>query len=301
MSAMKSRYGIGSALAVTLAIALGGVGAVPWAAAQTQDQAAVKAGVSAAVRGDVRLAALRQPVARRVASGEGIFLGDHVTSAAESGMQILLLDQTVFTLGPQADMVIDNFVYDPSSGSGKLAATITKGAFRFVTGRVAANNPSDMEVQTPAATIGIRGTIVAGRVDGESALVVLLGPGQDTDTSERIGRVTVTNKAGSTELDRAGYATLVKGPNEPPGKPFAVSLDQLLRLDLQAGVSRASGTGTGVRAGQATNQSGESTAITAETVNTLTAITTVNSTVTNTVITTVTPPVRCTPHGGISC
>src|ERR1700733_12094027 len=123
MSAMKGRYGIGSALAVTLAIALGGVGAVPSGAAQTQDQAAVKAGVSAAVRGDVRLAALRQPVARKVASGEGIFLGDHVTSAAESGMQILLLDQTVFTLGPQADMVIDNFVYDPSSGSGKLAAT----------------------------------------------------------------------------------------------------------------------------------------------------------------------------------
>jgi len=289
---------------VVLATALAAAGLAGSASAQAQDQAAVKAGVSAAVRGDVHLAALRQPVARKVASGEGIFLGDHVTSAADSGMQILLLDQTVFTLGPQADMVIDNFVYDPSSGAGKLAATVTKGAFRFVTGRVAANNPSDMEVQTPAATIGIRGTIVAGQVDGQSAFIVLLGPGQDTDTAERIGRVTVSNKAGSVELGRAGYGTLVPGPDQPPGQPFLVTLDQMLRLDLRAGASRsAGGTGTGgsIRAGQATAQSGESTAITAQTVSTLTAITSVNATVTNTIITSVTPPMRCTPHGGVSC
>ena len=81
-----------------------------------------KAGVSAAVRGDVKLATAKQPVAHKVGSGADIFLGDHITSAADSGMQILLLDQTVFTIGPEADMVIDNFVYDPATGAGKLAA-----------------------------------------------------------------------------------------------------------------------------------------------------------------------------------
>ena len=273
-----------------------------WAA---DNDAAVKAGVSAAVRGDVKLANLKAPVAHKVGSGEGIFLGDHVTSGNEAGMQILLLDETVFTIGSQADMVIDNFVYDPASGAGKVTASVTKGAFRFVTGKVAANNSTDMEVDTPAATIGIRGTMVAGETNGTSSLIVLLGPGYDTDTSERIGRVFVSNHAGTVELYGAGYGTFVPGPDQPPGPPFKVKLDELIRLDLATGGSRGGGvggsSGSGPSAGGVGGISGETVAQTVKTVGTVSTVTNIGNTTTTTIQTTVTPTSGCKPHLGAAC
>jgi hypothetical protein len=80
-------------------------------------------------------------------------------------MQILLLDQTVFTIGPESELVIDEFVYDPKTNAGKLSAEITKGVFRFVSGKIAHEKPEDMNVKLPAGTLGVRGTMVAGRVD----------------------------------------------------------------------------------------------------------------------------------------
>ena len=289
-----------TAMAAIAALALG-VDAAWSAEAQSSD--IVKAGVSAAVRGEVSRSNVKQAVARKVGSGQDIFLGDHVTSGNDSGMQILLLDETVFTIGPQADMVIDDFVYDPSTGTGKLAASVTKGAFRFVTGRVAANNPSDMEVNTPAATIGIRGTMVAGRTDGHSALIVLLGPGYDSDSSEHIGRATVSNKYGSVELYGPGYGTFVRGPDQPPDQPFLIGLDELLRLDLAAGVAHAGNQGRGggtVHGGQASSIAGATASQTSQASATVSAIT---NTITNntTIITNTIKPPQCVPHLGSSC
>jgi len=290
-----------SRAALVPALLLAGIGIA--AAADTNE--ATKAGVSAAVRGDVKLATLKQPVAHQVGSGADIFLGDHVTSGADSGMQILLLDETVFTIGPQADMVIDNFVYDPSSGTGKLAASVTKGAFRFVTGKVAANNPADMEVNTPAATIAIRGTMVAGRTDGKSTLVVLLGPGKGTDTNERIGQVNVSNKAGSVSLYGPGFGTFVAGPDQAPGQPFLVDLTELLKLDMAAGtIHPGGGGGSSVSSGATGAVSGESTAGTLTISNTITTINNITNNTNNLIHNGITPPPtppKCVPHNGNSC
>ncbi|MDP2699680.1 FecR domain-containing protein [Thalassospira sp.] len=118
-----------------------------------------QAGVSAAVKGTVELAAATGAVGRKVESGEAIYLGDLITSSAESGMQILLMDETVFTIGPNSEIAIDDFVYDPATGNGRLTASMTRGVMRFVTGQVAQNNPSSMNINLPVGSIGIRGTI----------------------------------------------------------------------------------------------------------------------------------------------
>ena len=83
------------------------------------------AGVSAAVRGDVALSRA-QGAARGVRSGEKIFLEDSLRSGSDSGMQVLLLDETVFTLGADSEIVIDEFVYDPATGRGKLDAEVVQ-------------------------------------------------------------------------------------------------------------------------------------------------------------------------------
>src|SRR5262245_48240210 len=203
------------------------------AAAIAQTGAPSRVGVAAAVMGDVKLAAATVPSARAIGairSGQEVFLGDRIATGPTGTLQVLLLDQTVFTIGPDASVTIDEFVFDPSSGQGRLDAAVS-GSFRFVTGRIAGNNPENMKVRMPVGTMGIRGTVVAGQADQNHSLVVLLGPGPDNNAAARIGRVIVENGTGpGVELRRPGFATEINGRGATPGEPFRVPTDRIDRL-----------------------------------------------------------------------
>ena len=170
-----------------LAMALSWLGPV---AADAQQQ---QAGVAAAVRGRVEVAMTAGAVGREVKSGEAIFLDNAIKSGPDSGMQIMLLDQTTFTIGANSEITIDQFVFDPSTGTGKVAASVAEGVFRFVTGKVAQTNPNDMTIRLPTGNIGIRGTIAVGSVEPGAGgqppkqEVVLLGPGKGREGAARIG------------------------------------------------------------------------------------------------------------------
>lgn len=208
-------------------------------------------GVAAAVRGSIRATAPGQTVGREVTSGKPVFLNDHVTTGAGARMQILLLDETTFTIGPNSDMVLDEFVYDPNTGAGKVSASITKGVFRFVTGKVAQRDPSDMKVRLPVGTIGIRGTMVEGSVDGQNADILLTGPGPENNANERPGGITVTNAGGSTDIDSSGYGTsIVNGGAPSAGYRFSPAQVGA----IQGALSGAGGSQTG-SAGGASNGS----------------------------------------------
>lgn len=203
---------------------------------------AQQAGVSAAVRGQVSLARASQNiVGQQVKSGDPIFLGDAITSGKDSGLQIMLLDETIFSIGPNSEISIDEFVYDPTTGAGKLTASVAKGIFRFITGRIARKNPKDMTVRLPTATIGIRGTIVAGavraapgrdpRVDAvfnglkgvasnagaARDFVVLLGPGNENNTNDKGGAFVLTPRRGDLAARGRNAGTgLAQIENETP-------------------------------------------------------------------------------------
>lgn len=216
---------------------------------------AARAGVAAAVRGDVVLiaAAPRQSeraVGENVRSGDPVFLGDTIETGPDSGLQIMLIDETIFTIGPDAALIIDEFVYDPETSAGKVTASVLKGAFRFVSGRVAKDEPRNMSVKTPVGTIGIRGTSAAGRVipanpndpNSEiSAEIVLLGPGVDNNANERAGRIIVSNADTSVEISRSGFGTNIAGIDAPPTIP--------VRFDpgLVSGLTGNLGTNGGAR------------------------------------------------------
>lgn len=187
----------------------------------------VQAGVAAAVRGDVQLArAYDGTIGRRLDSGEAIFLEDVIAAGADSGLQIMLMDETVFTIGANSEIVIDTFVYDPETNIGKISAQIIKGAFRFTTGLVGQEDPDSVSIGTPLGTIGIRGTIVAGSVGAESALIVLIGPGDEAGTKERVGRIAVSNDQGTVDISRGGYGTTLTD-GAPPTTPVAVPQTQI--------------------------------------------------------------------------
>ncbi len=213
------------------------------------------AGVAAAVRGDVTLVAALpatggRVVGKNLGSGDRIFLGDEIETGPESGMQIMLLDETIFTIGPSSGLIIDEFVYDPATSAGKVTASVVKGAFRFVSGRVAKEEPSNMNVRTPVGTIGIRGTSAAGVIspadpnDPASPLTgtfVLLGPGVDNNAGERAGRILVTNGGTTVEITRSGFGTVIASPILPPGTPVRLEPAQV------AGLTAALGTDGGAR------------------------------------------------------
>ncbi|GAA0567127.1 FecR domain-containing protein [Caenispirillum bisanense] len=108
-------------------------------------------------------------------SGAQVFQGDVVQTGADGAIGITFADNTEFSLGAGGRMVLDEMIYDPDSGQGSSSLSLVSGVFSFVSGQIAKTGPDAMQVKTPVATIGIRGTKGVIRVqEGD--------PGSDGDT-----------------------------------------------------------------------------------------------------------------------
>lgn len=187
-------------------------------------------GVVAAARGDVEIGKSGE-VGRVAGSGEPIYLGDEVRTDAVGQLQILLLDETVFTIGPNSAIVIDTFVYDPATHDGKIDARVLKGVFRFITGQIAHKKPSNVEVKLPTGSVGVRGTIFYGKIEGNSSTVLLLGPGERNNTGHRAGKIIVSNEVNGklveTEVKKSGFGSFIQGENVPPTAAYEIPKEQI--------------------------------------------------------------------------
>ena len=211
--------------------------------------AAAKIGTSSAVRGDVFVTT--SGASRKAQVRDAISLQDKVLTKEDSALQILLLDRTTFTVGQNASLTIDRFVYDPTTSQGQVSAKVAKGAFRFMSGNIGRNNPTNASVATPSATIGIRGTFFEGVV-GEDAIAlaglaglstagssstgasitVLRGPRAGGNTLDSAGIIRVSNSAGSVTLVRPNYAVFVPAAGGAPIGPFKMTQEMQEYLDF---------------------------------------------------------------------
>ena len=197
--------------------------------------AATPIGVTAALRGDVvRTASVEQGAAiGQMSSGQPVFLGDDIKVGGQGRLQIMLMDETIFTLGANAVMRIDAFVYDPNDATkNSLSTSIKQGAFRFVSGQVAKRDAKAMFVKLPSATIGVRGTSVAGEVNGDgSAQVILLGPAANNNLGLPAGAINVANEAGIVDITRPGFVTEIATANAPPEPPQQATPTPIRQLE----------------------------------------------------------------------
>lgn len=205
-------------------------------------------GVASVVVNDVRVrnAGAAQPHAAKVK--ERLALADQVATGQRSQMQLLLLDKSTFTVGANARLTIDRFVYDPRGSA--VSASVAKGAFRFLSGGGRKNGPST--IKTPVATIGIRGTMIDGVIGGEAiiiargegkvgpgmaldpevaTLIVLRGPGPKTMGAVQPGAISVSAGGATVDLDAPLLAVFVPSPGAQPIGPFKLSLPGLARLE----------------------------------------------------------------------
>lgn len=99
---------------------------------------------------------------REIRLGSSVIFNERIATSAQGQTQIVFLDRSTLTVGPDAEVILDRFVYDPDRGVGEMVITIGRGVFRYVGGRIGANE--GVTINTPTATVGIRGSILIGRV-----------------------------------------------------------------------------------------------------------------------------------------
>lgn len=146
-------------------------------------------------------------------------------STARAKAQLTFDDKTTVKLTEHSKMVIDDFVYDPKKGTGKLAMKMALGTARYASGQIAKNNPQQVAIKTPTASIAVRGTDFSMTVDELGRSLVMLLPSCD-DKGCVTGAIEVSTLAGVVLLDVPFQATLVNSSYAAPSSPVVVKLDQ---------------------------------------------------------------------------
>jgi len=154
----------------------------------------------------------------------GVEMNDTV-STAKARAELTFEDKTTVKLTEHSKMIIDDFVYDPKKGSGKLALNMALGTARYASGQIAKNNPQQVAIKTPTASIAVRGTDFSMTVDELGRSLVMLLPSCDVKGCVT-GAIEVSNLAGVVLLDVPYQATLVNSAYTMPTEPTVVKLDQ---------------------------------------------------------------------------
>ncbi len=146
-------------------------------------------------------------------------------STSKAKAQLTFEDNTTVKLTEHSKIIIDDFVYDPKKGAGKLGMKMALGTARYASGQIAKNNPQQVAIKTPTASIAVRGTDFSMTVDELGRSLVMLLPSCDNKGCVT-GAIEVSNLAGVVLLDVPYQATLVSSLNTPPTSPVVVKIDQ---------------------------------------------------------------------------
>lgn len=100
--------------------------------------------------------------------GTPVMIGSQLTTAAASTLGITFTDNTVMSFGPDTSLTVDEYLYAPAQDQLKLGTRLGKGSLNYVSGMIAKLKPDAVNIKTPSAIIGGRGTqFVVYVEDGE--------------------------------------------------------------------------------------------------------------------------------------
>jgi hypothetical protein len=132
-------------------------------------------------------------------------------------------DDTKVRVTEHSKLVIDDFVYDPKSkGAGKLAMKVALGTVRYASGSIAKDNAKNVAINTPTATIAVRGTAFTMTVDEIGQSMIVLLPNLDGT----VGEIEVRTAMGSVVLNQAFQATMTTNSEIKPLKPTLLNLSE---------------------------------------------------------------------------
>jgi hypothetical protein len=90
--------------------------------------------------------------------GTVLHLKDELRTGTAARLEVSFRDRTTLTLGENATVVIDRYVFDPDQSVGEASIEAAKGAIRFATGQMKSLSSKDISVSTPVAAVAVRGT-----------------------------------------------------------------------------------------------------------------------------------------------
>jgi len=128
-------------------------------------------------------------------------------------------DDSALRLTEHSEVLIDEVIFDPNPGKGKMVLNFAMGTARFTTGKMGLVAKQNIAINTPTAQITIRGTDFTSTVDELGRSLVILLPLSNGDAS---GEIVVTNDAGSVTLTEAYQATMVSTINSLPTEPVII-------------------------------------------------------------------------------
>jgi hypothetical protein len=132
-------------------------------------------------------------------------------------------DNTQVRVTENSKLVIDDFVYDPNKkGAGKLALKVTMGTVRYASGNIAHENNKNVAINTPTATVAVRGTAFTMTVDEIGRSLIILLPNVDGS----VGMIDVITATGTVTLNQAFQATMTTSPEVKPSKPVTLLLSE---------------------------------------------------------------------------
>jgi len=150
-------------------------------------------------------------------------------------LAIEFLDSSIVKLTEHSKLVIDEYIFDPDPSKSKMALNMASGTARFISGAFGKIDKENITINTPTATIGIRGTDFTTTVDELGRSLVILLPDENGDSS---GEITVTTAAGVEILNEAFQATMVSAWEQPPTQAVTLANMTLGMIDNMLIVQR---------------------------------------------------------------
>ena len=153
----------------------------------------------------------------------GAFLPIELNDVAETAagsMLIEFLDKAQLSLKEHSEVLIDEIYYDPDPSLSKMSMKFTMGTARFASGSLGLVNKANIDIQTPTATIGIRGTDFTTTIDELGRSLIVLLPDENGLPS---GEISVSNLGGTVILTEAYQATMVSTTDTSPTSPVTIN------------------------------------------------------------------------------
>jgi len=134
-------------------------------------------------------------------------------------MLIEFLDKAELSLTEHTKVYIDKVYYDPDPSKSKMTMRMALGTARFASGRLGMVNKNNIDIQTPTASIAVRGTDFTTTIDELGRSLVILLPDEFGNPS---GSITVFNDGGEIVLNEAYAATMVSSMDSPPTRQITM-------------------------------------------------------------------------------
>ena len=164
-----------------------------------------------------------------IAKGTEIKTNDRVETK-NGKVKIVFKDDTNVTVTESSSLVIDDFVYDPKSGAGKLGLKAAAGTVRYVSGAIA-KDPKNVKINTPTAAITVRGTDFVMAVSETGSSMIMLMPTCEIEQGINLrgltcgsGAIDVETPSGTVNMNRPYQATIVETAGAAPLPPITVNL-----------------------------------------------------------------------------